>query len=70
MDIYKFTIPTESSGKFFALLDGIRPCENKISMIDPGRWITNIHVTISEEEVVFLKLGIRHVRVLRLEEAK
>ena len=70
MDIYKFTIPTESSGKFFSLLEGIRPCENKISMIDPGRWTTRIHVTVSEEEAVFLKLGVPYSRALCLQEAK
>ncbi len=57
MSLYRITIRTEDKGRFFELLSGIRPDDNKIQRIEPHSDIHRIDVVINDEELAFLKLA-------------
>jgi len=57
LSIYRVVIRTEDTDRFFNLLAGIRPDDNKIKRIEPHSDIHRIDVVINDEELAFLKLA-------------
>lgn len=62
LDYYRIYILEKDYIRFCHLLLTIRPDESKVHRIDPGSVTTRIDVTLSEEELVFLKLAIPGLR--------
>ena len=58
IDLYRIFLDNKDYEKFCNLILTIRPGEPKIQFIGRGRDMVRFHVTISEEELTFLKLTI------------
>lgn len=57
LSLFRVVIRTQDQDRFFELLSGIRPDDNKIQRIEPYSDISRIDVVINDEELAFLKLS-------------
>ena len=55
--LFRVVIRTQDKDRFFDLLAGIRPEDNKIQRIEPHSDIHRVDVVINDEELAFLKLA-------------
>lgn len=57
LSLFRVLFRTQDKDRFFDLLAGIRPEDNKIQRIEPYSDIYRVDVVINDEELAFLKLA-------------
>ena len=62
LDLYRIFVTEDNRKSLYDAILGIRPDESKIQFIGTSQGYVRVDITISEEELAFLKLAIPFAR--------